>query len=197
MYDNCEEKELVVKAQAGDRGAQELLCEQYYPKVLRLSLMFLREWHAAHDVAQDVFCRVFAEGQIKYFRARSSLAFWLLAITRNYCYSHLRKRKYRIRLGLCAAPTAMEMSLLRSKDLNPEDQCLHAEEAFWADGALRQIPKMFSKCLEYWYFREYSYKEAAKRLRISVKLFGLRKLRAERLMQKKYALWARGTKRPR
>src|SRR6266699_3897836 len=93
------DRELVVRAQAGDRVAQENLIRQFSPLVFRLISRYFRHREDVEDLAQDVFLKVFA--RISQVRPDENFPGWLARVTVNTCYDELRKTRRR--------KTAMEL----------------------------------------------------------------------------------------
>src|SRR6266853_1739977 len=87
------ERELVVRAQAGDGAAQEELVRQFSPMVFRLISRFFRYREDVEDLAQDVFFKVFT--RINQVRPDENFPGWLRRVTINTCYDELRKTRRR------------------------------------------------------------------------------------------------------
>src|SRR5258705_5563992 len=93
------DRELIVRAQAGDRSAYEAIVNQFSAMVFRLISRFFRSREDVEDLAQDVFLKVFA--RIDQIRPDENFPGWLSRVTINTCYDELRKTRRR--------KTAMEM----------------------------------------------------------------------------------------
>src|SRR5262245_7028500 len=87
------DRELIVRAQAGDSAAQEELVRQFSPLVFRLISRFFRTREDVEDLAQDVFLKVFA--RIDQVRPDENFPGWLARVTVNTCYDELRKTRRR------------------------------------------------------------------------------------------------------
>src|SRR6266487_6650861 len=87
------DRELVVRAQAGDRVAHENLIRQFSPLVFRLITRYFRHREDVEDLAQDVFLKVFA--RIDQVRPDENFPGWLARVTVNACYDELRKTRRR------------------------------------------------------------------------------------------------------
>ena len=87
------DRELVVRAQDGDRSAQEAIIKQFSPMVFRLISRFFRFREDVEDLAQDVFLKLFA--RIDQVRPDENFAGWLARVTVNTCYDELRKTRRR------------------------------------------------------------------------------------------------------
>src|SRR6266446_8596609 len=87
------DRELIVRAQAGDGVAQENLIRQFSPLVFRLISRFFRSREDVEDIAQDVFLKVFS--RIDQVRPDENFPGWLARVTVNTCYDELRKTRRR------------------------------------------------------------------------------------------------------
>jgi len=87
------DRELIVRAQSGDRLACEAIVGQFAPMVFRLISRFFRTREDVEDLAQDVFLKVFA--RIDQVRPDENFPGWLARVTVNTCYDELRKTRRR------------------------------------------------------------------------------------------------------
>jgi RNA polymerase sigma-70 factor (ECF subfamily) len=87
------DRELIVRAQQGDRSAHEAIVNQYSTMVFRLVSRFFRYREDVEDIAQDVFLKLFA--RIDQVRPDENFPGWLARVTVNTCYDELRKTRRR------------------------------------------------------------------------------------------------------
>src|SRR5919109_1864966 len=87
------DRELIVRAQAGDRSAHEAIVNQFSAMVFRLISRFFRTREDVEDLAQDVFLKLFA--RIDQIRPQDNFPGWLARVTVNTCYDELRKTRRR------------------------------------------------------------------------------------------------------
>jgi RNA polymerase sigma factor (sigma-70 family) len=87
------DRELIVRAQAGDRWAHEAIVNQFSSMVFRLISRFFRSREDVEDIAQDVFLKLFA--RIDQVRPDENFPGWLARVTVNTCYDELRKTRRR------------------------------------------------------------------------------------------------------
>ena len=76
---------------AGSKDAMVSLDEwvtAYGSDVINVAYSYLKNYHLAQDVAQDVFLRAYS--RYDSFRGESSVKTWLLSITANRCKDYLR-----------------------------------------------------------------------------------------------------------
>src|SRR5678816_543621 len=87
------DRELIVRAQKGDRSAHEAIINQYSTMVFRLISRFFRSREDVEDIAQDVFLKLFA--RLDQVRPDENFPGWLARVTVNTCYDELRKTRRR------------------------------------------------------------------------------------------------------
>src|SRR5215813_9159099 len=87
------DRELIIRAQAGDRSAHEVIVNHFSAMVFRLISRFFRTREDVEDIAQDVFLKVFA--RIDQVRPDENFPGWLARVTVNACYDELRKTRRR------------------------------------------------------------------------------------------------------
>lgn len=91
-----EERQLVERAQAGDRDAFQEIVERYQRKVYSVCYGMLKNQQDSLDVSQDVFIKVYR--YLEKFNHSSSFYTWLYRITVNKCIDFIRKQKRRAEL---------------------------------------------------------------------------------------------------
>lgn len=122
---------LLRAARTGDLEAFEALVRAHTPVVYAHALRFFGDTHAAEDVVQEVWIKVFRS--LSTFDERSRLSTWLYRVTRNACLDAVRAGKRRPvtldPLDTVAAPgdladeVALSASLERAiAALPPEDR---------------------------------------------------------------------------
>jgi len=86
-------RELVKRAQAGERAAFEELIRSHQQRVFAVVGGILRRREDIEDVAQQVFIKVYVS--LHRFDRRSSFSTWLHKVAVNECYDYLRKKRVR------------------------------------------------------------------------------------------------------
>jgi RNA polymerase sigma factor (sigma-70 family) len=87
------DRELIIRAQAGDRSAHEAIVAEFSTMVFRLVSRFFRSREDVEDIAQDVFLKLFA--RIDQVHPDENFPGWLARVTVNTCYDELRKTRRR------------------------------------------------------------------------------------------------------
>lgn len=127
--------------------------------VMNLAYSYVRNYHQAQDIAQDVFLKAYAK--MDTFRKDSSTKTWLLAITANCCRDHLRSWAKRhesfddMAIAVESAPDDTEHAVA--------DRL--AKDALWQ--AVLQLPVLYREVLILYYQRELSSQEVSQVLSIS------------------------------
>ncbi len=81
------DQELVVRAQAGDKRAFELLVVKYQRRVARLLSRLIRDQNEIEDVSQESFIKAYRA--LPSFRGESAFYTWLYRIAINTAKNHL------------------------------------------------------------------------------------------------------------
>jgi RNA polymerase sigma-70 factor (ECF subfamily) len=85
-----DENSLVLRAQAGDKGAFKTLVERYQRRVYGIAFGIVRDPEDAMDVTQEAFIKV--HRYLDRFKGSSSFYTWLYRIVVNLAIDHLRRR---------------------------------------------------------------------------------------------------------
>jgi RNA polymerase sigma-70 factor (ECF subfamily) len=88
-----DDRELVRRAQDGDKEAFEELVRRHQHRVFAVAGGILRRREDVEDIAQQVFVKAYFS--LKRFDQRAAFSTWLYKITVNECWDLLRKKKVR------------------------------------------------------------------------------------------------------
>ena len=88
-----DDRELVHRAQHGDKDAFEVLVRKHQGRVFAVAGGILKNREDVEDIAQQVFLKAYFS--LKRFDQRSAFSTWLYKITVNECWDLLRKKKVR------------------------------------------------------------------------------------------------------
>lgn len=89
--DAVDDRELVTRAQKGDRAAFRSLFERYNRRAYSLAFGVVRNADDALDVVQDAFIK--AHRHLDKFEGQASFYTWLYRIVMNLAIDHIRKHK--------------------------------------------------------------------------------------------------------
>lgn len=128
--------------------------EQYGTDVMNFAYSYVRNYHQAQDIAQDVFLRAFQNAHS--FRGDSAVKTWLLSITANRCKDYLRSWHAR-------------HEMLHNEDWAPEDVadddtestvlCKLSRDEVWK--RVSELPLKYREVVVLYYLRDLSTKEIA------------------------------------
>jgi RNA polymerase sigma-70 factor (ECF subfamily) len=174
------ERELVLKAQSGDRNAfNELVC-MHAQGVINVIFRMCGDVHLAEDAAQETFIRAWLH--LGSFRVDSSLRNWLYRIALNTATDMLRKDKRIV-------PGDLEDFQLPDPQPGPEGVYLQDERTMLVQEAIASLPEASRVVLVLKEYGELSYREIAEALYIPIgtvmsRLNYARRLLKEKLMDK-------------
>ena len=135
------DKELVKRAQRGERGAFDLLVLRYQHKVIKLVSRLLRDPTEAEDVAQEAFVKAYRA--LGSFRGDSAFYTWLYRIAVNTARNTMAARQRRpldYEAGLSEGEQAVVESRQRHVD-TPEASVLSAEIRETINETVEQLPE--------------------------------------------------------
>ena len=89
----ADERQLIRRAQKGDKAAFEVLVQRHQHRVFAVARGILKRQEDVEDIAQQVFVKAYFS--LKRFDQRAAFSTWLYKITVNECWDLLRKRKAR------------------------------------------------------------------------------------------------------
>jgi RNA polymerase sigma-70 factor, ECF subfamily len=84
----AQERQLIVRLQAGDETAVRELVDRYTPRIYQLAMRQMRNREDAEEVTQDVLMKVYRK--VGAFRGDAALSSWIYRITFNTAMSRLR-----------------------------------------------------------------------------------------------------------
>jgi RNA polymerase sigma-70 factor (ECF subfamily) len=168
-----DEKDLILKAQKGDRDAFSRLVEAHEAKIYALSFKYMQNTHDASDAAQDAIIKIFIN--IAKFRFNSAFSTWVYRIVVNTCVDLLRKKKNIVTLEAYEA---------KSPYANPDEDVISAEFMAGLKQAVADLPIDFKNVLILKDLEHKKYEEIAKILDISEGTVKSRLFRAREKLKK-------------
>ena len=187
MTDRDIDRELVARAQRGDKQAFALLVEKYQRKLARLLSRLIRDPAEVEDVTQEAFIRAYRA--LPAFRGDSAFYTWLYRIGVNTAKNHL------VALGR-RAPTSTDVESGQAegfdegeqlRDINTPDSVLLSKEiAATVNGAIEELPEELRSAIQLRELEGMSYEEIAKMMDCPIgtvrsRIFRAREAIAERL----------------
>ena len=163
MSDREIDRQLVARAQRGDKHAFELLVEKYQRKLARLLSRFIRDPAEVEDVTQEAFIKAYRA--LPAFRGDSAFYTWLYRIGINTAKNYLMAMGRR-------APTSTEVEAEEAegfeegeqlRDINtPESVLLSNEIANTVNRTIEQLPEELRTAIQLREIEGMSYEDIAK-----------------------------------
>ena len=163
MSDREIDRQLVARAQRGDKRAFELLVEKYQRKLARLLSRFIRDPAEVEDVAQEAFIKAYRA--LPAFRGDSAFYTWLYRIGINTAKNYLMAMGRR-------APTSTEVEADQAegfdegeqlRDINtPESVLLSKEIAETVNSTIEKLPEELRIAIQLREIEGMSYEDIAK-----------------------------------
>lgn len=162
MTDREIDRQLVARAQRGDKQAFELLVEKYQRKLARLLSRFIRDPAEVEDVTQEAFIKAYRA--LPAFRGDSAFYTWLYRIGINTA------KNYLVAMGR-RAPTTTEFDADEAesfedgdqlRDINTPESVLASKEiAATVQKAMEDLPDELRTAIELREIEGLSYEEIA------------------------------------
>ncbi len=187
MSERDVDRQLVERAQRGDKRAFELLVEKYQRKLGRLLARFIRDPAEVEDVTQEAFIKAYRA--LPAFRGDSAFYTWLYRIGINTA------KNYLMALGR-RAPTSTEVEAEDAegfedgeqlRDINtPESMLLSAEIARTVNATIDELPEELRTAIQLREIEGMSYEDIARIMDCPIgtvrsRIFRAREAIAERL----------------
>jgi len=163
MSDREVDRQLVERAQRGDKRAFELLVEKYQRKLARLLSRFIRDPAEVEDVTQEAFIKAYRA--LPAFRGDSAFYTWLYRIGINTAKNYLMAMGRR-------APTSTEVEAEEAegfeegeqlRDINtPESLLLSNEIAETVNSTIEALPEELRTAIQMREIEGMSYEDIAK-----------------------------------
>jgi RNA polymerase sigma-70 factor (ECF subfamily) len=181
------DRQLVERAQRGDKHAFELLVEKYQRKLARLLSRFIRDPAEVEDVTQEAFIKAYRA--LPAFRGDSAFYTWLYRIGINTAKNYLMAMGRR-------APTSTEVEAEEAegfeegeqlRDINtPESVLLSNEIAETVNSTIEQLPEELRTAIQLREIEGMSYEDIAQVMNCPIgtvrsRIFRAREAIAERL----------------
>ena len=162
MSDREIDRQLVARAQSGDKRAFELLVEKYQRKLARLLSRFIRDPAEVEDVTQEAFIKAYRA--LPAFRGDSAFYTWLYRIGINTAKNYLMAMGRR-------APTSTEVEAEEAegfeegeqlRDINtPESVLLSNEIAQTVNATIESLPEELRRAIQMREIEGMSYEDIA------------------------------------
>jgi RNA polymerase sigma-70 factor, ECF subfamily len=153
----------------------ERMIDEYGNEVLRIAYMYLRDMQRAEDAFQEVFLRVFKNGES--FRGESSEKTWIIRITINVCKDLLKS------FWLKKVVPGEELALMRT-ERDVEDEVLETVENQRLYQKILSLPPTYKEVIILYYYQNFNTVEIASILGVSEGTVRSRLARARDMLKK-------------
>lgn len=131
------ERELIERAQAGDRLAYQSMFKIFRPRVFRVVNYILKDEADTEDVVQEIFLKLFKV--LGTFRYESSFFTWMYRIAVNTAHARLTSRAREARFCSDSSSQVLETAFSSEGD-QPEIAHVRAELAHLLEIAISNLP---------------------------------------------------------
>jgi len=163
------ESQLIAAAKNGHGGAFGVLCERHEEMILRVTFRITRNREDAEDAVQDSLLSAFVH--LANFDGRSRFATWLTRIAINSALGQLRKKRGIREIPMDEPSPAGDFRPhleIPDRARNPEENYSLSERGELVGAAVRRLRPRNRKVVEIHQLGEFSVKETARILGISV-----------------------------
>ncbi len=127
---------------------QELLTT-HTQKLLHISFLYVKDWHAAEDIVQDVFVKYFET--YEQFRHESSVTTYLTRMTINRSKDYLKSFRYR----------TQQLTTYFTQSITTKDSLIINEERNVIADAILALPLKYREPVILYFYEELTFHEIA------------------------------------
>ena len=190
INDSANESELIAACQRGDREAFRALYELHQARVWTIALHYTGNEDTAHDIAQQVFLKLFSS--LSQFRHDAKFATWLYRLVVNVCLDEQRKSRRFFSFDFWRRDDDDEESadeVLPPVAPGQEANVSQQEMSVAMRAALDELHPQIRMALLLKYFADFSYEEIAAALNCSMGTVASRMNRGHKALAVKLADW--------
>jgi RNA polymerase sigma-70 factor, ECF subfamily len=160
---------LVSTAKLGDANAFVELCRRHSRRLLQTTYRITRNQQDAEDAVQDSLLKAYSH--LNDFQEKSSFSTWLTRIAINSALMILRKKRVCVEISIDSSDDSGEIYERwepRSLTEDPEHRFVRREREHLLRDAILRLPPVIREAVELRQARDYSVREIAQTLGISV-----------------------------
>lgn len=158
---------LAARCRRGDRAAARLLYERYADAMYNVCLRIMNNRTDAEDMLQEGFYQVFKN--IESYRGEATIGAWIKRIVINRCLNEVKKKtRYFI-----------EADDIELKEDDPIDENAFTYTVESIKKAIQRLPDGYRVVLTLYLFEDFSHKEIAEKLAVSVSTVKTQYMRAK------------------
>lgn len=125
---------------------QELLTTHTQP-LLHISFLYVKDWHAAEDIVQDVFIKYFES--YEQFRHEASVSTYLTRMTINRSKDYLKSFRYR----------TQQLTTYFTQTITTKDSLILNEERLEIADAILALPLKYREPVILYFYQELTFNE--------------------------------------
>jgi len=160
------DRDIVKKAQKGDKSAFSELVNHYYEMVYALAMGILHNRESAKDLTQDVFVKVY--GNINKFKGQSKFKTWLYRVAVNQALDQTRKKRPTESLDITEDEGVKPHVPVANPAAGPRDEAARQELKVVFRQALAELSPEHRAILVLREWQELSYEEIAETLNLEL-----------------------------
>lgn len=161
-----EEKELIKKAQEGDRNALAKLVKQYEQTVYNFAFKICRDKERAEHTMQETFLSMVKS--IKQFNGKSKLSTWLYTVVSNHCLMMARSNKKHLHASIDDEDTLIDEKNITDWNVSPERIAENDELKDILNKAINKLPPDYRIVFMLRDIQGFSTEETGKAINLSV-----------------------------
>lgn len=175
---------LLLRAQTGDTEALNDLFESCRRRLYCRALRILVKPQDAEDAVQEAMLAAFT--RLHQFQGRADFLSWATRIVINAALIHIRKTKSKPTISWDQVDSAFDGAAVNkyfeAPQPTPEEECQRLEEREMLQDALQKLPVTLREVVEFCGSKDYSLREAASALGLSVSALKARLHRGRRAL---------------
>ncbi|NOX67120.1 MAG: RNA polymerase sigma factor [Chlorobi bacterium] len=161
-----EEKELIKKAQEGDRNALAKLVKQYEQTVYNFAFKICRDKERAEHTMQETFLSMVKS--IKQFSGKSKLSTWLYTVVSNHCLMMARSNKKHLHASIDDEDSLIDEKNITDWNISPQRIAENDELKDILNEAINKLPPDYRIVFMLRDIQGFSTEETGKAINLSV-----------------------------
>ncbi|MEZ5302729.1 MAG: sigma-70 family RNA polymerase sigma factor [Verrucomicrobiales bacterium] len=161
----AEDVALMLRVREGDMGAFEKLVERHQSAVIGTVAKMLGDVDEAHDIAQQVFVRVWKSAPR--YEPKAKFTTWLFTITRNLVFNEMRRASRRYQVSMDEREEEHHLQT-PSGAPTPDSAAKQSEFEAAIDKAIESLPNKARMAVVLRRYEDMPYDEIGKVLKLSI-----------------------------
>lgn len=127
------------------------LIKLYSNDILRMCLVYVKDYHLAEDITQETFIKVYQK--LDTFKKKSNIKTWIVSIAINNCKNTLKKNSKEV------APLE-DLTLTYNENFSKNETKISVTES------ISKLPNKYLEIIMLYYYQELSIKEISRILKV-------------------------------